>query len=286
MSWLTNIVRPRIRKLVDREVPDNLWVKCPACDQMIFHRELEANLLVCPHCNHHMRLSVSKRLTALFDGAEYQTIELPETIADPLKLLFKEDIIPTNAHRILYVLAPSLELITVLMAFAVIPFGDRLRIPYTDIEVNLIVADLSIGVLWIFAMTGLGVYGIILAGWASANHYSFMGGLRSSAQIISYEHHARRLLLERNETLLDDRTQRALGILRSARLLGTEEAMKLLSRVRLAIHLDRLPEVDIDVVNRLFLQVQPAHLQLHTKRPLGAEELRAVRATVVRQSLA
>ena len=85
MSWLTNIVRPRIRKLVDREVPDNLWVKCSACDQMIFHRELEANLLVCPHCNHHMRLSVNKRLAALFDGAEYQTIELPETIADPLK---------------------------------------------------------------------------------------------------------------------------------------------------------------------------------------------------------
>jgi len=85
MSWLTNIVRPRIRKLVAREVQDKLWVKCPACDQMIFHRELEANLRVCPHCTHHMRLSVKERLAALFDGSAYQTIELPESIVDPLK---------------------------------------------------------------------------------------------------------------------------------------------------------------------------------------------------------
>jgi acetyl-CoA carboxylase carboxyl transferase subunit beta len=85
MSWLTNIVRPRIRKLVTREVQDKLWVKCQACDQMIFHRELEANLRVCPHCDHHMRLGVRERLAALFDGAAYQTIELPETIVDPLK---------------------------------------------------------------------------------------------------------------------------------------------------------------------------------------------------------
>jgi acetyl-CoA carboxylase carboxyl transferase subunit beta len=85
MSWLTNIVRPRIRKLVTREVPDKLWVKCPACDQMIFHRELEANLRVCPHCNHHMRLGVKDRLASLYDGSTYQTIELPESIVDPLK---------------------------------------------------------------------------------------------------------------------------------------------------------------------------------------------------------
>jgi len=85
MSWLTNFVRPRIRKLVTRDVPDNLWVKCPACDQMIFHRELESNLRVCPHCGHHMRLGVKDRLASLYDGGAYQTIELPETIADPLK---------------------------------------------------------------------------------------------------------------------------------------------------------------------------------------------------------
>ena len=85
MSWLTNFVRPRIRALVSREVSDKLWVKCPACDQMIFHRELESNLRVCPHCVHHLRLGVTERLGALFDNGEYQTIELPETLADPLR---------------------------------------------------------------------------------------------------------------------------------------------------------------------------------------------------------
>jgi len=104
-------------------------------------------------------------------------------------------------------------------------------------------------------------------------------------RIIEYEQQARRLLVERNETLLDDRTQRALAILRSARLLGTEEAMKLLSRVRLALHLDRLPDIEPNVVNQLFLQVQPAHLQFHAQHPLSPEELRAARATLVRERL-
>jgi NADH-quinone oxidoreductase subunit H len=72
-------------------------------------------------------------------------------------------------------------------ALAVIPFGDRLRIPFTEIETKLIVADIDAGVLWLFAMASLAVYGIILAGWSSDNHFSFLGGLRSSAQIISYE---------------------------------------------------------------------------------------------------
>lgn len=104
-------------------------------------------------------------------------------------------------------------------------------------------------------------------------------------RIIEYEHHARRMLVERNRTLLDDRTQRALGILRSARLLGAEEAMKLLSRLRLAAHLGRMEEIDVSVVNRLFLLVQPAHLRLHAKRDLNPDELRETRATVVRQAL-
>jgi len=104
-------------------------------------------------------------------------------------------------------------------------------------------------------------------------------------RIIEYEHQARRLLVERNEVLLDDRIQRALAVLRSARLLGTEEAMKLLSRVRLAIHLGRLDEVDPNVVNQLFLRVQPAHLQQHAGHTLGAEEMRAVRAAIVREML-
>ena len=73
------------------------------------------------------------------------------------------------------------------LAFAVIPFGDTLTLPGTEYSVQLVVADIGVGVLWVFAMTGLGVYGIILAGWSSSNHYAFMGCLRSSAQLISCE---------------------------------------------------------------------------------------------------
>ncbi len=85
MSWLDNIMRPKIRGLGSREAPDNLWVKCDSCGQMIFHRELEANHKVCNHCGHHLRLSAIERLEFLFDDAEYTVIEQPETITDPLK---------------------------------------------------------------------------------------------------------------------------------------------------------------------------------------------------------
>ncbi|MEE8283867.1 MAG: acetyl-CoA carboxylase carboxyl transferase subunit beta, partial [Alphaproteobacteria bacterium] len=86
MNWLTNFVRPRIRALVGKQdVPDNLWHKCTACEQMIFHRELSANLYVCTHCGHHMRMAAKDRLAMIFDGDSTQTIELPETIDDPLK---------------------------------------------------------------------------------------------------------------------------------------------------------------------------------------------------------
>ncbi|RMD64947.1 MAG: acetyl-CoA carboxylase carboxyltransferase subunit beta [Alphaproteobacteria bacterium] len=85
MNWLTNFVRPKIRALVNREVPDNLWRKCPACAQMIFHRELEAKLQVCPHCGHHMRIPARRRLELLFDDAEFKLIELPEMPVDPLR---------------------------------------------------------------------------------------------------------------------------------------------------------------------------------------------------------
>jgi acetyl-CoA carboxylase carboxyl transferase subunit beta len=85
-NWLTNFVRPKIRALVARkEVPDHLWRKCPSCGQMIFHRELEASLFVCPHCEHHMRISARQRLKQLFDNGEFQKIELPKTVADPLR---------------------------------------------------------------------------------------------------------------------------------------------------------------------------------------------------------
>jgi acetyl-CoA carboxylase carboxyl transferase subunit beta len=86
MSWLTNFVRPKIQAWVRKtEVPDNLWDKCANCGQMIFHRELEANLRVCPHCGHHMRLPVAKRLEMLFDDGQYARADLPKPDIDPLK---------------------------------------------------------------------------------------------------------------------------------------------------------------------------------------------------------
>jgi len=86
MNWLTNLVRPRIRALVnDRDVPENLWQKCPNCEQMLFHRELEANLRVCQHCGHHMRIGAKLRLDTLFDDGTYTLIETPKVAIDPLK---------------------------------------------------------------------------------------------------------------------------------------------------------------------------------------------------------
>jgi acetyl-CoA carboxylase carboxyl transferase subunit beta len=87
MNWLKNIVRPKLKQLVggQKEIPDNLWYKCPSCEEMIFHRDLEKNFRVCSHCGHHLRLGSSERLKMLFDNGEFQSIDLPEASADPLK---------------------------------------------------------------------------------------------------------------------------------------------------------------------------------------------------------
>ena len=86
MNWLTNFVRPKIRALVaPREVPDNLWFKCPNCGAMLFHRDLQQNLNVCPQCNFHMKIGAKERLNVLFDDGRYQLIELPKAAIDPLK---------------------------------------------------------------------------------------------------------------------------------------------------------------------------------------------------------
>jgi len=86
MSWLSQYVRPKIRTLLGRrEVPENLWHQCPSCQQMIFHRDLEKSLKVCPHCGHHMRASAAERLGWTFDLGSYVTIELPKVINDPLR---------------------------------------------------------------------------------------------------------------------------------------------------------------------------------------------------------
>ena len=104
-------------------------------------------------------------------------------------------------------------------------------------------------------------------------------------QIIEYEQQSRRLLVKNNPNLLDDRIFRALGVLRSARLLGAEEAMKLLSRVRLGIHLHRLEGLDLGSVNRLLLQIQTAHLQLRAGVDLDPDQRRKARADLVRETL-
>jgi acetyl-CoA carboxylase carboxyl transferase subunit beta len=86
MNWLTNYVRPKLRALVARkEAPDNLWVKCPKCEQMLFTRDLEANQDVCSHCGHHMRIRPLKRLPFLFDEGKYELHPLPKVPLDPLK---------------------------------------------------------------------------------------------------------------------------------------------------------------------------------------------------------
>lgn len=86
MNWLTNFVRPKIQMLVGpKEVPENLWSKCSSCGHMIFHKDLENNNFVCQHCDHHMRLSVTRRLGLLFDDGDYHRIDLPKVPVDPLK---------------------------------------------------------------------------------------------------------------------------------------------------------------------------------------------------------
>ncbi len=87
MNWLKNIVRPKLKELVggQREIPENLWHKCPGCEEMIFHRDLEKNFRVCSHCGYHLRLGSDERLKMLFDNGEFQLIDLPEASADPLK---------------------------------------------------------------------------------------------------------------------------------------------------------------------------------------------------------
>lgn len=86
MNWITNFVRPKIKALMSKQdVPDNLWQKCAGCQAMLHHQELEKNLNVCHHCGHHMRMGVAARLAMLFDQGQYQSIELPKSVADPLK---------------------------------------------------------------------------------------------------------------------------------------------------------------------------------------------------------
>jgi NADH-quinone oxidoreductase subunit H len=110
---------------------------------------------------------------------------LLQPAADGLKMIFKEDIVPLEANRWLYILAPALSLVPALMTFIVIPYGSEIAL--FGYKVELHVTRMNVGLLYVLALTSVGVYGIVLAGWSSNNKYSLMGGLRSSAQMISYE---------------------------------------------------------------------------------------------------
>ena len=110
---------------------------------------------------------------------------LLQPVADGVKLIFKEDIIPAQAERLYLMIAPIISFIPAFLAFAVIPLGNPIHIFGRTIP--LTISDLNIGVLFVLATTSLGVYGIALAGWSSGSKYSLLGGIRSSAQMISYE---------------------------------------------------------------------------------------------------
>jgi len=108
-----------------------------------------------------------------------------QSFADVFKLLLKEDIVPENANKTIHTLAPILALFVAFTTYAVIPFGPNVTIfGYT---IPLVVADVNMGILYVLALTSLGVYAITLAGWSSGSKYSLLGGIRSSAQMISYE---------------------------------------------------------------------------------------------------
>src|SRR5260370_39293102 len=102
-------------------------------------------------------------------------------IADAAKFLLKEDFTPASVNKFYYWLAPCLAMVPAITTIAVIPFGSTL------LGVPMVIADINVGILYVFAIASLGVYGIVLAGWASNSKYPFLGGVRSSSQMISYE---------------------------------------------------------------------------------------------------
>ena len=110
---------------------------------------------------------------------------LLQPLVDVVKLLMKEDIVPVNANRFVHSLAPIISILVALSTIAVVPFGNTINIAGRDIQLQI--ADVNVGVLYFLALSSLGVYGVTLSGWSSNNKYSLLGGLRSSAQMISYE---------------------------------------------------------------------------------------------------
>lgn len=115
----------------------------------------------------------------------FTVIGLFHSLADAVKVLTKEDFIPAGANKFFHTMAPFISLVPAIVAFSVIPFGGK----YTVFghEVHLVIADLDVGILFVFALASLSTFGVVLAGWSSRSNWSLMGGLRASAQMLSYE---------------------------------------------------------------------------------------------------
>jgi NADH-quinone oxidoreductase subunit H len=110
-----------------------------------------------------------------------------QPIADSIKLMFKEDIMPDKADKWLFKIAPLVAMVPAFAVYAAIPFGDKITIPFINEEVTLYMSDMNVGILYVLAIGGMSVYGLIFGGWASNSKYAAMGGIRSAAQMISYE---------------------------------------------------------------------------------------------------
>ena len=108
-----------------------------------------------------------------------------QPLADGMKLFFKEEIIPNSSNKTLFILGPSLAMLTAMMTCAVIPWGDKIEL--FGRTINLQIADINIGILYVFAVVSLGIYGIMIGGWASNNKFSLLAALRGASQVISYE---------------------------------------------------------------------------------------------------
>ncbi len=112
---------------------------------------------------------------------------LLQSLADGVKLALKEDIIPKAADKAVFILAPIIATVPAFVTFSVIPFGPVVQIPFTDVTTPLQLTDMPVAVIFVMAIASIGIYGIVLGGWSSGSTYSLLGGLRSSAQMISYE---------------------------------------------------------------------------------------------------
>jgi NADH-quinone oxidoreductase subunit H len=112
---------------------------------------------------------------------------LLQPIADAVKLIFKEEFTPALADKVLFVLAPIMTVVPAIIIAAVIPLGTQFTLPFIDHPITLYIADINVGVLYLAAIASIAVYGIVLAGWSSNNKYAMLGGMRSAAQMISYE---------------------------------------------------------------------------------------------------